>query len=81
MLPFLNNKKKQSTGLIISERKPDVMNEDMDQDVPLEACGADLLSAIESKDHKAIAAALRAAFEIMDSEPHTEGPHLNEDEI
>lgn len=38
----------------------------------LESAAEDLCHAIESKDYKAIAAALRAAFELMDEEPHTE---------
>ena len=42
----------------------------------LESAAEELSTAIHSKDIKGIAMALRAAFEIMDSEPHEEGEHI-----
>jgi hypothetical protein len=45
----------------------------------LEMCADDLKHALKAGDSKAIAAALRAAFELLDSEPHVEGPHTNEE--
>lgn len=53
--------------------------QDEGPDEGLEAAGTDLLRAINAKNPKAIAAALRAAFEILDSMPHVEGEHLEED--
>lgn len=47
---------------------------------PLEACADDIIRAINSKDSKMLAEAIKAAFEICDSEPHEEGPHTNESE-
>ncbi len=72
-LPFLKNKKEAGiSGPIESiERKSD-HEEEYD---PLESAAEDILQAIESKDHKYLAQALRAAFELMDSGPHEEGPH------
>jgi hypothetical protein len=38
----------------------------------------DLKNALDANDMAAAAAALRAAFEILDSQPHVEGPHTYE---
>lgn len=61
-------------------RKPDQLpGEDKDSDFDgLEAAADDIMRASAAGDKKAYAAALRAAFEILDSEPHVEGEHLNE---
>lgn len=76
MLPFLKHNKEAGTaGPIESiERKSD---EDSDYDM-LESAAEDLISAIHSQNIKAAASALKAAFEICDSEPHEEGPHTEE---
>lgn len=66
MLPFL--RKPKASGLIVEQRKADKPNEPSEMD----ACAQDLLSAIEAKDVKGIAAALQAAFELADSQPHEE---------
>lgn len=42
----------------------------------LHSAAEDLLKAIESKNVKSVAEALRAAFELCDLEPHEEGPHV-----
>ncbi len=70
MLPFLKLKQEGSaSGPVDSmERKPDGEPE---YDV-LESAAEDLCHAIESKDYKAAAAALRAAFELLESQPHEE---------
>ena len=77
MLPFL--KPKHQTGIIIAQRKPDGKEElhgpEDQEDAGLEAAAADLIRAVHAKDEAAVAAALRAAFEICDSEPHEEGEH------
>lgn len=78
MLPFLKRKDAPSSGLIIKNRTPDEPSESEDQDDPAaahEACARDLLSAIERKDIKGIAEALKASHDIADSEPHEEGVH------
>lgn len=71
MLPFLNKIKRQDSGMSVIERKPDEGKEES-PDAGLEAVASDLSNAIHSKDIKAIAAAIRAAFAIMESEPHAE---------
>ena len=79
MLPFLKRKDQQTAGLIIKHRQPDQHSESIeesDESAAHEACARDLLQAIESKDIKGIAEALQSAFEIMDSEPHKEGKHI-----
>jgi len=75
MIPFLKHAKEaSSSGSIESiERKPD--NEpEYDS---LESAAEDLKQALEKGDVKAIAMALRSAFDLCDSEPHEEGLHTN----
>lgn len=76
MLPFLKHKQEGSMSEPIDsiERKPDGDEEEYDG---LESAAEDLCHAIEAKDYKAAASALRAAFDLLDSEPHYEGPHTN----
>lgn len=74
MLPFLKlNQDAAASGPVESiKREPD---EGEEYDV-LESAAEDLCKAIHSKDYKAVAEALRAAFELCDSEPHQEGEHI-----
>ena len=80
MLPFLKPKS-HSAGVIIQQRKPDDKDEsEMDMgDHAMEAAAEDIMKAINSKDSRHLALALRAAFQILDSEPHEEGPHTKEE--
>lgn len=83
MLPFLKPQKQQSGGVITEVRKPDgSLNEKSDeQDQGLIAAAEDIMKAINSKDSKQLAAAIKAAFEICDSEPNSEYAHdANESE-
>lgn len=76
-LPFL--KAKPVAGLIISHRKADggKVEEDSaeNEDAGITSCAEDLIRAIHAKDAKSVAAAMRAAFQIMESEPHEENPN------
>lgn len=74
MLPFLKNKKEASVAGDDDHvmRKPD---QEAEYD-SLHSAAEDLIKAIESKDIKSVAEALRAAFDLCDSEPHEEGPHV-----
>lgn len=74
MLPFLKHTKEASTAMGVDkiERKPD---DGSDYD-SLESACEDFGNAIAAKDWKAAAAAWRAGFELLDSEPHEEGPHI-----
>lgn len=80
-LPFL--KHKQMAGVIIHQRKKDGSMDtapEAETHDGMHAAAEALLRAVTSKDAAAVATALRDAFEILDSEPHVEGPHLNEEE-
>jgi hypothetical protein len=57
------------------KREPDDESESFDS---LEVAMEDLCKALKSEDYKAQAAAFRAAFDLLDSEPHVEGPHKEE---
>ena len=76
MLPFLKRTQDgaASTPIETLRREPD---NEADYD-GLEAAAQDVLDAMESKNVKHLAAALRAAFELCDEEPHVEGPHEKE---
>jgi hypothetical protein len=78
MLPFLKNKHEAS----ISET-PDLIKREHDEDSAdeydmLESAAEDLISAIHSKDVKAVCSALRASHELLDLEPHHEANHEDE---
>ena len=81
MLPFL--KPRQQPGLTISMRKPDGGSEELhsagEEDSGLDSCSEDLIKAMHAKDTKAVSAALKAAFEILDSQPHDEYDHKKND--
>ncbi len=80
MLPFL--RPRHQVGLIVSKMSPEGQTEsniEGHKDAGLEAAATDLMRAFEAKDSKKIASALRAAFQILDSEPHEEGSHLDEE--
>ncbi len=81
MLPFLKNKQYKNASLVIQERRPDSEDSalEKDDDAALHAAAQDILRAVESKDYKHLALALRAAFQIIDSEPHVEGEHMGDE--
>ena len=68
-LPFLKHKEASiSVNPESVKRKPD-HEEEYDF---LDSASEDLINAIHSKDSKGVSAALRAAFELMESQPHEE---------
>ncbi len=71
MLPFLKNKQDAAVAMPVEvqKREPD----DESEYDTLESAGQDLIDAVHAKDARAVAAALRAGFELMESEPHREG--------
>lgn len=85
-LPFLTNKKNSGiAATIIQNRKPDggfdPKDESQDSDsAGLEAAAQDILNAIKSGDAKALASAIKSAFEICDASPHVEGEHIESSE-
>lgn len=58
-------------------RSPDQKdeNESSNDSAGLMACANDLMEGIRQNDAKKVAEAMRAAFEIMESEPHEEAEH------
>lgn len=73
MLPFLKHKQE---GSMSEEDEPVKRTPDEESEYDmLESAAEDLISAVHSKDVKAVCSALRAAFEMLDSQPHEEGPH------
>jgi hypothetical protein len=78
LLPWLKNKQGMSSGISIKQRDSgQQLNEKPeDKDASIHACAKDLIDAVHSQDTKAAAEAIRSAFEILDSEPHEEGPHI-----
>lgn len=80
MLPFLK-KQSRPAGISIEVRKPDHQEPESSESPALEAAAQDILRALEDKDSRHLALALRAAFQILDSEPHAEGPHLEEEDM
>ena len=81
MLPFMQKRK---TPMVIVEQMKTTEEPESDKDYQIqavEAAAQDLITAIASKNVRAVAEALRAAFEICDSMPHEEGPHTNDEEV
>lgn len=71
MLPFLKNQYEGSVST-----PPDTIHREPDEDSEfdsLEVAAQDLCDAIHSKDYKGVASALRAAFDLLESQPHEEG--------
>ncbi len=81
MLPFIKDHKKSVAGLIIKNRTPDESPEQVEQEESadsIDSCSKALISAVQAGDIKAVSAALKDAFTILDSQPHEEGPHTYE---
>lgn len=76
MLPFLNKSKEASVSMPPDSIKRKSDDEDGEQEYDsLHSAAEDLIHAVHSKDVAAVAMAIKAAFEICDSQPHEEGPH------
>ena len=69
MLPFM--KKKEGSVSLPAEPIRREHDEGAEYDM-LESAAEDLISAVHSKDVKGVCSALKAAFEMMESEPHEE---------
>lgn len=84
-LPFLRKKHSGNASLSIEYRKPDAEGEghhdkEPNDDNGLHACAEDIIRCVNEGDKAGLAKALKAAFEICDSQPHEEGQHTNEPE-
>lgn len=72
-LPYLKNKDQSIAGIIIKQRTPDKPAEPQTQDdTGIEQCAKDLIKAVQANDVKAAAQAMKAAFIILESQPHEE---------
>ena len=83
MIPFLKKQRGGIAGISTEYRKPDETTKEKsaaDEEPGLKACAADLMRAVSNGDEIGVAKAIRAAFEILDSEPHEEGEHINKSE-
>lgn len=69
-LPFLQDRDGAAGGVI---------GEVQMVDPGIYSAAFELIKALESKDPQAVASALKNAFELLDSQPHEEGPHLGID--
>lgn len=77
MIPFLKHKLEASSSAPVESKMREPDGEEYD---PLHAAAEDLISAIHSKSVKAVAEALKAAFELCEMEPHAETPHIESEE-
>lgn len=77
MLPFLKQNKEVSVAVPTEHIEREHDGEEKEYDL-LESAAEDLISAMHSKSVKSVCEALRSAFDILDSEPHHEGPHLED---
>lgn len=75
MIPALMGKKK-TAALVIGMKDGMPEAEDKEEKGDMEMVAEDLLAAVASKDAKAVASALKAAFAIADAMPHEEGEHI-----
>lgn len=75
MLPFLKKNREAAASAPPDSirREPDDGADAYDS---LHSAAEDLLKAVEAKNVKGIAEALRAAFELCESEPHEEEEHI-----
>lgn len=80
-LPFLAKNKQKISGAIMTKvRSPDAPETEEDQsNQGLLAAARDLITAVQAGDEKGVAQALQAAFEIADSQPHSEGEHVEDE--
>lgn len=79
LLPFLKNKHKD-VGVIVQHRAPDSPEQAAESDSGLHAAAQDMLSAISSGDAARLAQAVKAAFQILESQPHEEALPIESDE-
>lgn len=77
-LPFLKNKDRFNSGIIVKTRESDEKAQEPQDDhaAAIESCAQALIKAVHSSDIQAAAQALKDAFTILDAMPHEEGEHI-----
>lgn len=68
--PFDNKDKK--VGVVVTESRSDSGRE---RNVALEVAAEEIMDAMKRSDSVALASALRNAVQLIELEPHLEGPH------
>lgn len=79
MLPFLKLRK-AAGGVITQVRPHDEGKEPEGEDAGLEMAMEDFCAAHESKDYAGMAKAFRAAFDMLEVQPHDEISHEDQSE-
>lgn len=81
MLPFL--RPKAQVGITVKTRPSDSDDTQMDESSDsegLESAMEDLCHALDAKDYRRAADAFKAAFDMLESQPHEEVPHTEGEE-
>ena len=68
---------KLSDSISLSGLKPESDSKESLHDKMLGLCANELISAVHAKDAKKVIESLRAAFQMLDAEPHIEGEHVD----
>jgi hypothetical protein len=71
-VPFMMKKLQASPAVSTEVRPPDMPPEEGDQDAGLQAAASDLIHAVHAGDQQAVAAALKAAFQMIEAAPQEE---------
>lgn len=79
LLPFLKKKIPGAAGLIVETRNSE-QNQDQDESsLAIEQCAMELIEAVHSRNVQGVAQAMKSAFDILESIPHSEvEPHSYE---
>lgn len=75
MLPFLAKKNQGAAtqaGLLVKTRTPDEKPDQDDPSAAIDACSKALIDAVHARDAKGVSAAIKDAFDILESMPHEE---------
>ena len=82
MLPFFAKKKEASVSAppsVIRREADEPLDMDDDEQMLMHVAH-ELIESVHKRNTEHFILALRAAFQILDSEPHEEGPHLENEE-
>jgi hypothetical protein len=79
MLPFLKRKDESGASAPVDPAKQMITRDEDDLDHDhLEVAMEELSHALKAEDYKAAAEAFRAAFDLLEVQPHDEYPHDEE---
>lgn len=76
MLPFLKREQSPPAGLNVKIETPDASEDQDDPKAAHLACAHEILQAVKANSPERLAEALKDIFNILDSEPHEEGEHI-----